>query len=130
MKRPLTTALILFAATLTAHAEETIVGSLLSSQLTVYEQAQKSVLDAVVRVQDGSYVIVTCEINDSGAQAAAGLREANVVMQAYIASGSRTTVEVIGEKSASPTGLHRYVMKSWDMPIPGLDDYQFVCGEK
>ncbi len=121
---------LLLLAALPAQAAESIMGRLLNAELTVYEQQQRSVLNAVVRVNDGSYILVNCDLHDNDPQPAVDLREAQALMRAYIAGGSRTTIEATVEKSTSLTGFPTYNMKSWKMPIPGVDAYSFRCGPR
>lgn len=130
MKYTITWLGFLFFATLPVQAAETIVGRLLNAELAIYEQQERSRLTAVVRVNDGSYVLVNCELADNDPPPAVDLREAHALMHAYLAGGSRNTIETSVEKSDSLTGFPTYTMNSWKMPIPGFDDYSFRCAHR
>jgi hypothetical protein len=110
-----------------SYGSETIVGKLLAAELTVYEQAARSVLNVVLRVNNGSYVLVTCDQVDGNAEPSVDLREASVLMQAFITAGSGLHVETVAVRDSSKTGFPRYQMKTWNMPIPGVDAYKFDC---
>ena len=127
-RRTLTSLLLLTACVPALGNAEVLTGRLLSSQLSVYEQQQRSVLNAVLKLQDGSYVLINCDLRNEP-EPAVDLREANALMQAYIAGGSRTRVEAEVEKSSSASGFPTYAMKTWKMPIPGFDAYRFTCGQ-
>ena len=130
MTKTITGVMFLLLAVLPVQAVENITGRLLNAELTVYEQQARSVLNAVVRVNDGSYILINCELHDDKPQPMVDLREAHALMRAYIAGGSRTSIEATVEKSSSLAGFPTYNMKSWKMPIPGFDAYSFSCAHK
>ncbi len=117
---------VLFSAGAGA-SELSIVGKLLTATLAIYEQSDRSVLTTVVRVNDGSYVLVRCELKNSDPRPAVDLREAHALMNAHIFAGSGTNIEVTATRASSLTGFPAYQMKSWKMTIPGLDAYRFNC---
>ena len=108
-------------------SEESIVGKLLTATLAIYEQSDRSVLTPVVRVNDGSYVLIRCELKNSSPRPAVDLREAHALMNAHIFAGSGTNIEVTAVPAPSLTGFPAYQMKSWKMTIPGLEAYRFNC---
>lgn len=108
-------------------SEEGIVGKLLAATIAIYEQSDRTVLTTVVRVNDGSYVLVRCDLKNSEPPPAVDLREAHALMNAHIFAGSGTNIEVTAVKDSSLTGFPSYAMKSWKMTIPGLEAYRFKC---
>jgi hypothetical protein len=109
--------------------EETIVGKLLSATVAIYEQRDRTVLNTVVRVNNGSYMLVRCDLKNNDPQPLVDLLEAHTLMQAHIFAGSGTNIEVTVVKGSSLTGFPSYTMKSWKMTIPGWDAYRFNCSQ-
>jgi hypothetical protein len=112
---------------LASAAEQVIVGKLLTATLSIYEQSDRSVLTTVVRVNDGSFMVVHCDLKNNNPPPAVDLREAHALMNAHIFAGSGTNIEVTAVSGSSVTGFPSYAMKSWKMSIPGLDAYRFDC---
>ncbi len=127
MRKPFLACIFAVAFALPAAAAETVVGKLLNAELMRNEARKMLQLTIVVRVNNGSYVLINCAVADDAPATAVDLTEAHALMRAYIAGGSGTNVEATVTKSASSTGFPSYLLQSWKMPIPGLDDYAFSC---